>query len=68
MTTLYNHNVIGTASKPLITNLNFKLVHESLQRGETKMYEEFKEKYSFESVQKDILEDEYRKIKKSGRD
>lgn len=63
MQTKYNHNTLGTQEKPLITNQDFKLVHQSLQKGDVKMYEEYKEKYSFESFQKQILEEEYKKLK-----
>lgn len=61
---LYNHNKLGTKDKPLIKNLDFKLVHKSLMRGEVEMYEDFKNRFSFVSIQKRILEDEYEKIKK----
>lgn len=60
---LYNHNTLGIQRKPLISNLDFKMVHESLERGEVEMYEKFKEIFSFESTQKRILESEYKKIK-----
>jgi hypothetical protein len=40
------------------------MIHESLQRGEVKMYEDFKERFSFESFQKQVLEQEYQKLKK----
>lgn len=60
----YNHNTLGSLIKPLISNLDFKRVHESLLKGEVEMYERFIKIFSFESFQKQILEDEYLKIKK----
>ena len=63
-TTLYNHNTLGTESKPLIPNLEFKLLHESLLRGETEKYEEILIKYTLESFQKHIVEPLYRELKK----
>lgn len=59
----YNHNTLGSLVKPLISNLDFKRVHESLLKGEVEMYERFIKLFSFESLQKRILEDEYLKIK-----
>lgn len=60
--TLYNHNTIGTQEKPLISNMVFKIVHQSLQNFEVKMYEDIKQKYSFESTQKRILEEAYKAV------
>jgi len=53
---LYNHNVLGTERKPLIPNLKFKLLHESLLRGEKEKYEEILNRYTLESFQKSIVE------------
>ena len=60
---LYNHNALGTDRKPLIPNLEFKLLHESLLRGEKEKYEEIMGKYSLESYQKHIVEPLIRKLK-----
>lgn len=60
---MYNHNTLGTKEKPLISNKDFKAVHESLQMGITTLYEYAKEHYSFESFQKQVLEQEYLKLK-----
>jgi hypothetical protein len=61
---LYNHNTLGSQEKPLISNLQFKQIHESLQRGIKTMYEDAQKYYSFESFQKQVLEQEYQKLKK----
>lgn len=61
--TSYNHNIIGTEEKPLIPNLEFKLLHVALQHGDHEYYEEITEKYSFESHQKQIVEPLYKKLK-----
>lgn len=58
---LYNHNTLGTETKPLIPNLEFKNLHERLLRGEK--CEEILEKYTLESYQKQIIEPLIRKIK-----
>jgi len=60
---LYNHNVLGTERKPLIPNLKFKLLHESLLRGEKEKSEEILSKYTLESYQKHIVEPLIRKLK-----
>lgn len=59
---LYNHNTLGTEDKPLISNIQFRLLHESLQRGIKSMYEEAQKHYSFESFQRQVLEQEYLKL------
>jgi hypothetical protein len=64
MISSYNHNTLGTAAKPLIPNLEFKLLHLSLQHGEIDFYEECMNKYSLESRQKSIVEPLYNKLKK----
>jgi len=53
---LYNHNTLGTGIKPLIPNLEFKLLHESLLRGDKEKSEEILSKYTLESYQKQVLE------------
>lgn len=57
----FNHNTLGTETKPLIPNLEFKNLHERLLRGEK--CEEILEKYSLESYQKHIIEQLLRKLK-----
>lgn len=61
---LYNHNTLGTEIKPLIPNLEFKLLHESLLRGDKEKSEEILSKYTLESYQKHIVEPLYRELKK----
>lgn len=61
---LYNHNILGTEIKPLIPNLEFKLLHESLLRGDKEKSEEILSKYTLESFQKHIVEPLYRELKK----
>lgn len=63
MQTTYNHNTLGTAVKPLIPNLDFKLLHISLNHGETEYYEECMSKYTLESHQRSIVEPLYNKLK-----
>lgn len=55
-TTLYNHNTLGTETKPLIPNIEFKLLHERLLRGDKEKSEEILSKYTLESYQKQVLE------------
>jgi hypothetical protein len=61
-TTHYNHNTLGTETKPLIPNLEFKLLHESLLRGEKEKYEEVMSKWTLESFQRHIVEPLYKKL------
>lgn len=61
-TTHYNHNTLGTELKPLIPNLEFKLLHESLLRGEKEKYEEVMRKWTLESYQRHIVEPLYKKL------
>ena len=60
---LYNHNTLGTETKPLIPNLEFKNLHEHLLKGEKEKCEEILDKYTLESYQKSIVEPLLRKIK-----
>lgn len=55
-TTLYNHNTLGTAAKPLITNLQFKKLCERVQAGDTKAYYAGLETFTFEAAQKRLVE------------
>ena len=57
----YNHNTLGTQANPLIPNLEFKILHERLLKGES--CEEILDKYTLESYQKSIVEPLLRKIK-----
>lgn len=60
---LYNHNTLGTETKPLIPNIEFKFLHESLLRGDKEKSEEILSKYTLESYQKQVVEPLLRKIK-----
>jgi len=59
---LYNHNTLGTERKPLIPNLEFKLLHESLLKGDKEKSEEILSKYTLESFQKHIVEPLIKKL------
>ena len=61
---LYNHNTLGTKTKPLIPNMEFKNLHEYLLKGEKEKSEEILSKYTLESYQKHIVEPLYRELKK----
>ena len=63
MTTSYNHNTLGTETKPLIPNMEFKNLHEYLLKGEKEKSEEILNKYTLESYQKSIIEPLLKKIK-----
>lgn len=62
-TTLYNHNTLGTERKPLIPNIDFKRLHESLIAGEVELYERIIEVYTLESFQRHIVEPLYKKLR-----
>jgi hypothetical protein len=58
-TTLYNHITLGTEVKPLIKNLELKLLCEQIKRGELFAYEEAIEYYTFEKGQRSLLDSIY---------
>lgn len=62
-TTHYNHRELGTAEKPLITNTQFKQLMERIRSGEHLAYEKAIEIFSFETMQKNLLEQEIKKIR-----
>lgn len=53
----YNHNTLGTAQKPLISNLQFKTLCERVGKGDTKAYYAGIETFTFEAKQKSVLEE-----------
>jgi hypothetical protein len=55
MTTLYNHNTLGTANKPLISNAEFKAMTESVKAGNSDV-SAWVDKYSLEHFQKQFIE------------
>lgn len=58
MTSLYNHNTLGTKEKPLITNYQFKKLMERIRNGETGLYEKAINHFSFEATQLRMLKTE----------
>lgn len=56
MTSSYNHNILGTAEKPLIPNIEFKKLMELRRKGEVKECEKILEKYSLEFYQKQVYD------------
>jgi hypothetical protein len=54
-TTLYNHNSIGTATKPLIPNAEFRAMVESVNAGDADI-SKWTDKYSLEPFQKQLIE------------
>ena len=54
-TTLYNHNALGSADKPLIPNIEFKRLVEEIEKGNMSALPEALKKYSLESFQKQFV-------------
>lgn len=63
MTTLYNHNSLGNADKPLITNLQFKQVCDRIRNGDITAYEKVYQHFSLESNQQSSLRTLYLEVK-----
>lgn len=62
MITKYNHVAIGNVEKPLIPNLFFKELIETLNDGEVDFYELIIQEYTLESTQKRLAESKYQNI------
>lgn len=54
--TLYNHIRIGTAEKPIIPNLEFKILCEKIKEGDVNAYQAAKEKYSLIPFQHQLIQ------------
>ena len=59
-TTMYNHQVIGTPEKPVISNGAFKQALERLKSGETHLLKKVMDKYSLTKEQNNLLNEAYR--------
>lgn len=57
LTTSYNHTTLGTAQKPLISNLQFKNLCDRVGKGDIKAYYAGIETFTFEATQKRVLEE-----------
>lgn len=55
-TTLYNHNSLGTADKPLIPNIEFKNLIAQIESGNKEALPLVLEKYTLEHFQKQLAE------------
>ena len=63
MTTHYNHSTLGTAEKPLIPNMEFKRMCESVRAGNPDI-SEWTDKYELEMYQKRLIEQMIIQLKK----
>lgn len=58
-TTLYNHVALGSASKPLIKNIQLKQASERIQKGEIDVYEKVLHHFTLEKGQRNLLDTIY---------
>ena len=63
MTTLYNHNTLGNAAKPLIPNIEFKRLIEALEAGDKTALPKVLEKYTLEHYQNRLAHSLHNEIK-----
>jgi hypothetical protein len=66
-TTLYNHKELGTSEKPLIKNEEFKVLCEQVKSGNFSNLKEYKDKYTFEKTQQNLLNQLYSEATKSNK-
>ena len=59
MTSLYNHNTLGTKEKPLIPNAEFKALIEHLNSGDADI-SKWMDQYSLEPFQKQMVQSKLR--------
>ena len=63
MVSSYNHNTLGSEEKPLIPNIELKILIEKMNEGNLEAYAEALQKWSFESFQKQFLQNKFNEIK-----